>query len=253
MIKTPWIVRLFKARKMSPRAALTRLLIFLAILFSVAVWNRPAMAAGIPVFDGVSTANQLVEISHAVTQIKALNDQLMNMQDQLKAVTGSRGLGSFGVNGTVRNYLPDDFANIASSSSSLSNEIKSLTNSNSVLTEEELARMPPAQRDLLMKLRNQVATQQATSQSAYRNASQSVTRLQALMDAINSTNDQKSISELQARIQAEQTMLQNDQIKLQQAAQAMQASQHLITQQKQELAQRFLGQRKKTWAPLSIQ
>jgi type IV secretion system protein VirB5 len=70
----------------------------------------------------------------------------------------------------------------------------------------------------------QVATQQAYSTTSSRFAS-----VQTLINAIPSATDQKGILDLQARIQAEQGMLQTDSTKLNVLYQAAQA---------QELARR---------------
>lgn len=238
------------ATKSGQRTTISKVLFTVAVLAACIGLTSPARASGIPVIDAAALSNQLVQISHAVSQITTLNNQYTNMQQQLQGITGSRGLGSLGVAGVVRNYLPDDFSNLAGQSSQLAGQIQQLMGKNAVLTDVQLSRMPAAQRELLLTLRNQVASQQATSQAAYGNASQSFNRLQSLMNAINTTNDPKSIAELQARIQAEQAMLNNEQIKLQQAAQAMQANQRLMELQKEEVRRRFAGNTTPSWKPL---
>jgi type IV secretion system protein VirB5 len=60
-----------------------------------------------------------------------------------------------------------------------------------------------------------VALLQALSQDALGNASGRFASVQQLIDAIPSARDQKGILDLQARIGAEQGMLQNEQTKLQ--------------------------------------
>ena len=82
---------------------------------------------------------------------------------------------------------------------------------------------------------------QATSQQALQSSSQRFASLQQLINAIPSATDQKGALDLQARIAAEQAMLQNEQTKVQTLNQALQADERARQQRAQELSISNLG------------
>jgi len=51
-------------------------------------------------------------------------------------------------------------------------------------------------------------------EDGYNQASQRFSSIQVLLDKVNAAPDQKDIADLQARIQAEQVMMQNESTKL---------------------------------------
>jgi type IV secretion system protein VirB5 len=82
---------------------------------------------------------------------------------------------------------------------------------------------------------------QATSQQALQASSQRFVTLQQLINAIPTAIDQKGALDLQARIAAEQAMLQNEQAKIQTLNQALQADERARQQRAQELSISNLG------------
>lgn len=198
------------------------------VLITAAATGCNGYAQGIPVFDGAAVASMAIQLTNDTTKIKHLYDQLTNMRDQLKAMTGGRGMENVMRNEMVRDYLPSDWKsvgdllnNTAGQYGQIAQSAQSTANANAVLKPEDLARLSPELRALAVRARNSAATQQALASSSYNNASANVQRLQVLMDQIKSANDMKAISDLQARINAEQLMLQNDAIKLNQASQSL--------------------------------
>jgi type IV secretion system protein VirB5 len=61
----------------------------------------------------------------------------------------------------------------------------------------------------------QISSNVGMMQQAYTSAAQRITNLQTLLNQVDATPDAKSIADLQGRIQAEQTLLQNEQARLQ--------------------------------------
>ena len=82
---------------------------------------------------------------------------------------------------------------------------------------------------------------QATSQQALQASSQRFVTLQQLINAIPAATDQKGALDLQARIAAEQAMLQNELAKVQTLNQALQADERARQQRAQELSIANLG------------
>ena len=111
----------------------------------------------------------------------------------------------------------------------LASPIQSQVNTNAILTPAQVAALSPAEQQQLNAARNNAALLQVATQQAYATTSSRFASVQTLINAIASATDQKGILDLQARIQAEQGMLQTDSTKLNVLYQAAQA---------QELARR---------------
>jgi len=144
---------------------------------------------------------------------------LAQAQAQYQSMTGQRGMQTL-LSGINRNYLASDFTQL---SSTLAPGIQSHIFSNAVLTPAQVATLSPAEQQQLTSARSNSALLQTASQQAYSNASARFSSIQQLITAIASTQDQKAVLELQARVQAEHGMLQNENTKLQVLYQAAQA------------------------------
>src|SRR5690606_10973400 len=77
---------------------------------------------------------------------------------------------------------------------------------------------------------HQLALQKQIGDMGYRKASENIRNLQGFVGSINSSTDQKAISEVQARIQVETVRMQNEQIKLS-TIQAMEEADRRLQQQ----------------------
>lgn len=175
-------------------------------------------------------------IAQLIQQYVTLQDQLSTMHDHLEqarqeyaALTGSRGMDRL-LAGTARNYLPTDYraltdtlAGAAGAYGTFASSAHAFLDANAVLTPEQLARMAPAEREHVEALRGSTATLQALTAQALFTTSGRFESIQQLIDAIPRATDAKAIMDLQARIEAEQGMLSNDNSKLQVLFQAMTA------------------------------
>ena len=203
----------------------------LALLLAASAWTAPLHArAGIPVIDVTAVANLIQQVMYWQQQITAMQrqfDQLQASKEQLQqtygAMTGTRGMDQLlATSDLSRNYLPPNYNELmgvingsASGYSGLSGQVQSIMNANRVLSGTQMDALSPDLRQIVDKGRQSSAMLNGMTQSAYQNTSQRFSALQQLIDAIGRTNDPKAIQELQARIQAEQAMLTNEQTKLQ--------------------------------------
>lgn len=209
-------------------------------VFSIGVVFAPTAWAQIPVTDVASLTQEMQQVAHALSQLQALNNQLNTMKSQLNASRGGRGMELL-LNNQVRDYLPNDWGqvnNLANASNAqyrdIANMAKTLSDKNSKLSAQDLARYTPQIKQLILRARESAAQQQALGQVAYKRASQNVSQLQILTNKIGQAGDQKAIQDLQARIATEQAMLQNDAIKLAQAEQIMKAEERAMLAQRME-------------------
>jgi P-type DNA transfer protein VirB5 len=193
------------------------------ILVVSLMFTVPARSQGIPVIDAAAVANLIQQISYWKEQITAMGNQLNQLQQTFASVTGNRGMDAvLPVTLQQRNYLPPDFAELmatvngtSTSYAGLSAQIQHAISANAVLTPAQLNSLSPEMRKQIENARSSAAMVSTLSQTAYQNTSQRFSALQQLITVIAATGDLKAIQELQSRVNAEQTMLTNEQTKLQ--------------------------------------
>lgn len=185
----------------------------------------PRARAQFAVID-VSAIRQLVQQVQQMQQaLQIAQSQLSQAHQEYQSMTGLRGMQNL-LSNINRNYLPPTWPQLPTA---LASPIQSQVNTNSVLTAAQVAALSPAEQQQLNAARGNAALLQVATQQAYATTSSRFASVQTLINAIPSATDQKGILELQARIQAEQGMLQTDSTKLNVLYQAAQA---------QELARR---------------
>jgi type IV secretion system protein VirB5 len=213
-------------RALVPRARLPRfyrlyasLGLVSAFMAALALPLPPAQAA-MPVIDVASITQLVTQVRTMAQQLTTARDQLTQAQSQLGAMTGNRGMQNL-LNQTARNYLPADYQqlasavqNVSATYSALATDIQSIRASNAILSAADLSRLTPAQRQFIEDARNQTATLDALTRGALATTSTRFAAIQQLIAAIATARDQKAVLDLQARIQAEQGMLQNEGTKL---------------------------------------
>ena len=178
------------------------------------------------------------------SQIRALEQQLATARQHLtqaqagyQAQTGNRGMERL-LDGTVREYLPADWEALGTG---LAAEIAAIVGANAVLTPQQTARLSAQERAQLEEARRSAAMLQVSTHQALQATSERFAALQQLIDAIGTAQDPKAIMDLQARISAEQLMLQNEHTKLQLLFQAAQAEEWARKQQARERAIADIG------------
>jgi type IV secretion system protein VirB5 len=194
----------------------------------------------------VIDVNAIVQLTQQVSvlrqQLTTAENELSQAQSTFSAMTGSRGMQNL-LSGTARNYLPTSLGDLqavlqgtSGTYGALSASVSSLVQSNAVLSAQQVSQLSPTLQARLLAARNANALLQAIAGSAMSTASSRFTSLQQLITAIGSASDQKGALDLQARIAAEQSMLQNDQAKLAVLAQAAEGQRAAAIQAAQEQA-----------------
>ena len=198
--------------------------------------------AAMPVIDIRAIVQMAQQLQVLQNQLTTARNQLTQAQQQFQSLTGQRGMEQL-LSGVTRNYLPADWATLEAtlrgaqaSYAALSAEMQAALRQVTVLTPAQTARMSPEQVEQLEAARRSVALLQATSREALHASSQRFASLQSLIDAIPRATDAKAVLDLQARIGAEQAMLQNEHTKLMVLNQAAEAEQRAQEQRARELA-----------------
>jgi type IV secretion system protein VirB5 len=199
----------------------------------------PAARAQWAVIDAPAIVQLIQEVQTMAQQLATAKDQLLQAKQALQTMTGDRGMAQL-LGGTVRNYLPSDWTQVkgalqgSSGFAPLSADVFGIIASNTVLSPQRLASLSPSGQQQIQATRQWSAMQQALAHQALANASNRFASLQSLITAISTATDQKGILDLQARINAELGMLQNEQTKLQILNQSTEAQTAALDQQARE-------------------
>jgi type IV secretion system protein VirB5 len=224
------------------RPVLSRALALIAAAAPMTLFApRPAPAQW-AVVDAPAIVQLVQEVQTMQQEVQTARDQLTQANHALQTMTGGRGMQLL-LAGTVRNYLPVSWPQLADAMRgasggypTLASDVRSAVLDNAVLTAQQLASLSAGNRDRINAARQTGAAQQAVAREALSNSSGRFTALQALIAAIPTASDQKGILDLQARIGAELAMLQNEQTKLQILHQGMLAQQSVNQERERELA-----------------
>jgi type IV secretion system protein VirB5 len=206
------------------------------ILFVAAM---PAARAQWAVIDVGAIAQLIQEVETLRQQLTTAQAQLSQAQAALATTTGNRGMQLL-LGGTNRNYLPTSAAQLTAASQGtgaypgLASGVQASMSSNAVISPLQLAALPPPAQQQVIADRQTIALRQAVAAQALSNSSARFAALQSLIAAISTAKDQKAILDLQARINAELGMLQNEQTKLQVLAQATEAMSAVNAQREHE-------------------
>ncbi len=197
-----------------------------AILIGLGAGN--AAHAGIPVIDAAALIMHGEQIAAWALQYQQMYTQYQQMQQQYTSLNGARGMASLVNNPALRQYLPADYQTILNSGYANSAQIRAGAK---VFGIENTTLSPGSDTAKAFEASaNQAALNRATAEDAYKKASDRFADIQVLLDKVNAAPEAKDIADLQARIQAEQAMLQNESIKLAMLTQLQQAQRDLQIQ-----------------------
>lgn len=207
----------------------------------------PTAHAQWAVVDVGAIAQLVQQVATLKQQLDTARGQLTQAQQQYQSMTGGRGMEQL-LNGTVRNYLPPDWQALEAalngaqgSYAALAAQLQATMEGNAVLTPDRIALLSGQERAQLQAARRSAALLQVTSRSALETSSARFASLQQLIQAIPTATDSKAVFDLQARIAAEQAMLQNEQTKLMVLYHAAQAEELARRQRASELAIENIG------------
>ncbi|WP_150140517.1 P-type DNA transfer protein VirB5 [Candidatus Enterovibrio escicola] len=204
--------------------------------------------AGIPVsiiLDAPSMTNQIInyaqmlkEYAMMIQQLDEIRKQFKQMELEYTAMTGSRNLGDILNDPQFKQYLPDDWQSVYSrvrnkGYDGLSNSAKGIRDSSKIY--DACANIiNQTEKNICNALAVKPAQDQAFAMDAYAKSQDRVGQIEGLMREINRTNDPKAIAELNARIQAEQALIQNEQTKIALYRESASAEQRILLQQELE-------------------
>lgn len=214
-----------------------------ALGLSVALVFSFSANAQIPVTDAALNSqtlfNQAQTMAQWVKQITEMQQQYAELQrhwqkmdDMEKLVTGARYLGVNNAQG-INGQIPGDIAGIYSGRYGETQVIMDAAR----ITETSEATQDALNERYLMT----AAAEKAAALNTYQGAQERLSNINDLIAKIDTAQDPKAIQDLQARIAAEQALVQNETTKLQLVTQLSTAEQRLIDDQVRQMNRDILN------------
>jgi type IV secretion system protein VirB5 len=217
------------------KKTIRRLTLPLILAWSILGGNA-AHAQGIPVIDVANLVNSYQQVvawggqygqmaqqyAQQLKEYTTLYTQYLQIKQQYESLTGTRNLGDILNNPAFQNVVPVDFGQPGGSLTGAAQALRQASQVYDCAGRTDMATCKAALSSL--------SQGQAFQQSSFQLVSQRSGQIQSLQSQINMTTDPKGISELQARIQAENTQVANDSNKIA-LAQMMADSQRIAAQQ----------------------
>ena len=187
-----------------------------AALCTSMLMGATAANAGIPVIDVAAIVQAVQEVMQSVQQIQNQIRQIEQLQSQVDAITGARNLGDVLNNPVLQNYIPANASQLVGNVQSngyagLTDAARNLRNAQMTYNCLNLAGNDRTQCQAALAMPYQ---QKAFMQDAMDAARGRIAQIQSLMRQINATPDAKAVAEIQARIEAENAMLQHQQTQI---------------------------------------
>ncbi|WP_156145298.1 P-type DNA transfer protein VirB5 [Vibrio rotiferianus] len=226
-------------------------------LVAAALIASCSVRAGIPVTvdaDLTAIQNQIVNYAQMLkeyaTMIKQLDEmrrQFSQMEKEYASITGSRNLGEILNDPQFRQYLPEDWQDVYSTVrgngyGGLSQSARGIRDTTKIF--DSCSNQSTETEKTICDARAvKPAQDQAFAIDAYKKSQGRVVQIEGLMREINRTRDPKAVSEINARIQAEQALIQNEQTKISLYKATSEAEERLLIQQEEEANRKRLASR----------
>ncbi|WP_198266677.1 type IV secretion system protein [sulfur-oxidizing endosymbiont of Gigantopelta aegis] len=189
--------------------------------------------AGIPVIDATNLAQQIIQVANMVQQLARLAQQVQTAQSQLQtanntlqSMSGSRGMGS------VLNSVYDP---------NMAVNTNSILQNNGLQTAQNLG-INGATAALYNAANNLSAQYLGQTGKTLQQAQTRFNEIMRLVNKVNAVPDQKDVLDLQARIGAENAMLQNELIKIAALRAQNEANQAILERKEQQLHLQYSGE-----------
>lgn len=169
----------------------------------------------------VGAITQLIaQVRQLESALQVAQQNLAQAQQAYAAITGGRGMQLL-LSGTNRNYLPATWAELTGAQNgaggpygALGSDVTATVQRNAILTPANTQNYSTPESSQLAARRSSIALQEALTRQELANVSARFAAIQTLINAIPTATDEKGVLDLQARIQVEQGMLENENSKL---------------------------------------
>jgi type IV secretion system protein VirB5 len=192
------------------------------------------------VIDVGAITQLILEVQQLEQALQVAQATLTQAQQAYAAITGGRGMQNL-LAGLIRNYLPTNWNALLSGAGALGADVAATIERNAILTPDITGTFSAGETAALKARRSATALNEALARQELANVSERFNSIQLLINAIPTATDEKGIEDLQARIQAEEGMLQNENSKLHVLYQAAQSQAQTAKQRADEQAIQDIG------------
>jgi len=206
---------------------------------------------------------QLSQLQEQVRQGTEIIGQGQRLYDSLNQISNVNSIGGLLNTPAVRTLLPAEFSDAQRLMSADINDLGSLTaratairDANRIYTPSDASGLTEAEqyyRDALEKSGVRAARDMAVGERVTQTADQRLQGLEQLREALSTAPNARAVLDLQARIDAEAAMIQNDQMRLQGLAMMQAAEERLRRQRDEESAARRLEATVAVWDQMGRQ
>jgi type IV secretion system protein VirB5 len=204
----------------------------LSLVAALVLSTAPMIAnAGIPVIDGASVAQSVLQVANGIQTIQSLQQSYAQMQQTYNATIGSRNIGALFDNPALTPYLPTGMQQMYNTirtgdTSSIAGQIAGYAaqyqNGNNQ-AQNQSNQQANAQQN--------AAKNRAIIDQVFQSSNARLNELTGLMNTIDLAQDPKAAQDLGNRINAEVGILQAEQSKIQLVKMAADADDKLLRQQ----------------------
>jgi type IV secretion system protein VirB5 len=195
--------------------------------------------AQMAVFDASNYSKAIEEATTALNQLHQLEQQVTQGEQLLNSLNVNSGVNALATalqQPALRNILPDISAFVAAGQNDL-NGLGAIQSAAQSIRSQNRLYTPQAGDAIGADIEaqgNRAARDLAAGQAVATTAQTRLTSLQSLQTSLTTATDARAVMDLQARIEAEQAMIANDQMRLQGVVMAQAAEERLAQQRDRE-------------------
>ena len=191
---------------------LKHILVTGALLTMLVLGVVPKAEAGIPVIDSANLVQSVIQAISWIQQLQQMQQQILQAQSQIDAITGSRNMASLFNNLALAGVVPSDVNAVYGAIRS--GGIDGLTQAARIIRNNRMLYNCEGRTGDALRICQNILNQTPQSQAYYANTFQMLEgrmqQIRALTNSIDSTPDEKASLDLQSRIAGEQAQVQND-------------------------------------------
>lgn len=211
-----------------------------AILLTALAVAQPAFAGGVPVIDATAIANSKAEFAKEIAQMVKELEEAKRLYDAVNGLTEMADIADALNDPKVRELLGPDAMSIASALDVNIDDLGDLSDTaNGFLDHTRVTASDVSAEDFyrqeLDRIGARTARDAALGDRILKSADDRLAGLERLRQAIGSASTQKDINALQARLQVESAMLQNDTNRIQGLAMLQEAQSEVEAQRQREV------------------
>jgi len=221
-----------------------RTVITIGLVLMVVVDPEPkSQAGGIPVIDTANLVQSIVQALAWIQQFQQMQQQILQAEQQINAIVGSRNMGSLMNNLTLAGVVPSDVNAVYHAIRS--GGVQGMTAAAQIIRHNRMIYNCEGKTGDALRICQNMLNQTPQSQAYYANTYQMLLgrmqQIRALTTRINQTEDEKGILELNGRIAAEQAQVSNDTNRILTMQSMIEAEEKAAQQEQQERVLKMLA------------